>query len=138
MASDPTPTDPSPADVAARLREAATSIRNDGTPAQVGMTAEECDDAAALITSLQARAEKAERERDGWNAACMEARVGCNQRSATIKSLRRHLEAAEARATRAEEALKLIRICEADGERFRFFVHATADVALANKETENV
>lgn len=64
-------TDPSPADVVARLREAATSIRDDGTPAQVGMTAEECDDAADLITALQTRitalqtrAETAERERD--------------------------------------------------------------------------
>jgi hypothetical protein len=60
---------------------------------------EAAGEAATALASAEARAEK-------WKSACMEAREGCNQRSATIRSLRSKRETAEARADRLEKALE--------------------------------
>ena len=79
-------------------------------------------EAAAALTSLIAErddlAETAAKyrvvcnDRDSWRNACLEARTGCNQRSDVIRSLRRHLTAAEAqlKAARAmiEECAKAL------------------------------
>ena len=99
------PAEPAPADVAEMVRtlESAcldwdSSEMQDAEMPRVVLACGEIRSAASLLTRVAA-------ERDGWNAACMEAREGCNQRSATISSLRRHLEAAEARAEAAEAAL---------------------------------
>jgi len=50
-------------------------------------------DHASALAAERARAEKAERERDEWRSAALEAREGCNIRSSTITSLRSKFEA---------------------------------------------
>lgn len=45
--------------VAERLREAAREIRNDGTPSQVGLTDEECEQVADIITRLRQERDEA-------------------------------------------------------------------------------
>jgi hypothetical protein len=68
----------------------------------------------------------------GWKAACMEAREGCNQRSDTIRSLRRHIENAEALNTTLSEALA--RIASAPVAHWVVEIARTALAALPAKQ----
>ncbi len=50
-----------PQELIKRLREAEISIRNDGTDAQVGLTADECAEVASRIAELEIEIEAARR-----------------------------------------------------------------------------
>ena len=145
------PTDPSPADVVARLREAATSIRGDGTPAQVGMTAEECDAAADLITSQAAEiemlrgetflaaAEAAEHHRDNAINMWAKERERATAAGAEAATLRKRVDALEKAARRLSPYLEWQLSDESPGHHPTFpSAVASFLAALVNKETENV
>lgn len=98
-------TDPSPADVVARLRQIIESFDDDVADTLADGSGERADlweevdvpvadlrQAAALITALQARAEKAERERDEWHQVARKFVVRATRAEERIAEMEAALE----------------------------------------------